>query len=107
MRVVKAGLCCGRHPFPGVEFYIYGSTVDPLDYDALYAQAVWFLKANKLGSGDALCLYITGLTAATLAVVRACHEAGVGLIAYHYDKKTGGFTIQYVFGQVNSGESDS
>ena len=51
MNTEKFGLCLGRHNIPGVESYIFGNEIDPLDLDGMEKQAREKLHTfhNKIG----------------------------------------------------------
>lgn len=116
MEKVVCGLCASRHPLPVTE-YIYPETVNPLDFDGLKAVAVEFIRnrvgvesvyAQPINGNDytdtecwcgrrALVVYVTGLTAATAAVIAACAENGVHLTLMHYDRESGDYKPQVIF----------
>ena len=84
------GLCEGRHLIP-VEEYIFPAEVNPIDFDGMLETAREAVK----GAED-VQVYVTGLTAAMLAVVSACAEAGIPLMAYHFDRSTGEYRPQSI-----------
>ena len=85
------GLCSGRHDIP-VEKYLFDTISDPTDFDSMYKQAVAAIPADC----TELAVYVTGLTAAMLAVVRACNDLNISLVAYHYDRDNGVYVEQTV-----------
>lgn len=87
----KFGVCAGRHTMP-VEEYIFGEEINPTDYAGMYASAWEKIPADA----DEVDLYITGLTAATLAIVAVCQARNISLNAYHYDRDTGEYLCQRV-----------
>lgn len=89
------GLCAGRHEIP-VEEYIFPDPVDPLDYNAMYKRAM-----QVVPNGGHLTVYVTGLTAAMLAVVAACESKRCTLYAMHYDRETGTYRRQVVLNGEN------
>lgn len=116
MEKIICGLCASRHPLPVTE-YIYPETVNPLDFDGLRATAVKFVLdrvgvesvyAQPINGNDytdtacfcgrrELVVYVTGLTAATAAVIAACAENGVHLTLMHYDRDSGDYKPQVIF----------
>lgn len=83
-------LCAGRHMIPGDPPSIFPAVVDPTDVDGLYATAA----AAIPGDADAVMLYVTGLTVATLAVVKVCKDRGIPLTCLHFDKDSGSYFPQ-------------
>jgi len=109
------GLCEGRHNLP-VDGYIFPSTLNPVDIEGMEKMAVERLKElfpnvhtaywgypNRLKKDDIwvqfrgrLDLYVTGLTAALIAVINACLKLGIVVMLWHYDKATGEYYSQPV-----------
>lgn len=116
MEKIIVGLCASRHPLPVAE-YIFPEVVNPLDFDGLKAVAVKFILdrvgvesvyAQPINSNDYtdtecfrgrrdLVVYVTGLTAATAAVIAACAANGVHLTLMHYDSESGDYKPQVIF----------
>ena len=94
MLKVSAGLVRGRHEMP-VTAYIFENVENVLVFDALPRGASAFVGGIPAGSG--LELYVTGLTAATAEVIRACAVAGVALTLRHFDRETGLYIPQEIF----------
>lgn len=113
---VVVGLCEGRHEMP-VDKYIFKSVLDVHDYEAINKTVMDFL-VNEVGislrntcginqsygcdepcfTGDKdLVVYVTGLTALTVAIVRACALNGVSLTLMHYDCISKEYVPQDVF----------
>lgn len=119
MKNIKMGLIRGRHEMP-VDLYILEKDVaDPTDIMAI-EQAV----AERLGEvfepymgfgtvnvpsaieyvdvpvrkcvGARLDLYVTGLTAVTLAAVNYCHIHQIPVTAWHYNRATGEYVKQKI-----------
>lgn len=116
-KTLCVGLCPGRHALP-VEDYIFPESVDPTDLDGLNRlasawveahcvpgqrvgtglnQADWHTDVLVWGSDVELVLYVTGLTAATTAVVRACALNGISLTLMHYDRDSGEYLPQQMW----------
>lgn len=104
-------LCAGRHEIPeeisGMHFggYIYDEVPNVLDFESLNDRAFDFCKARESVSlwGDVDLFYhvplnvvVTGLTAACVAVVRACVYTGTPLTLWHYNRDTGEYVPQIV-----------
>lgn len=93
MKEVKLGLCRGRHEIP-VESYIYPQNLDPTNVDGIQQRAYDVLYSN--GDDWQLSLYVTGLTVALVAVIKACRDLGIPLTLYHYNRETGEYYPQTV-----------
>lgn len=114
--VVTVGLCAGRHDLP-VTDYIFSDVADVFDYERINNTVMEFLR-DKVGvsvefgcglnqasgidsevyvGNKALVVYVTGLTALTVAVVRACALNGVELTLMNYDRESQEYVPQHVF----------
>lgn len=113
---VIAGLCASRHPMPVTE-YIYPESVNPTDFDGMEKTAEEFILQHvgltvterhaldqRYGedvpcwSGKrSLTVYVTGLTACTAAVIKACALNGVALTLMHFDRESGEYLPQRIF----------
>lgn len=113
---LTVGLIKGRHDLP-VQEYIFDNIEDVLNFDDIHRQVVDFLKKevgvevgtglglNGCGNDDvaifrgkkALTVYVTGLTAATAAVIQLCALNGVELTLMHYDSVVGDYKAQRIF----------
>ena len=92
---IEVGLFAGRHELPVKNFIFEGDT-SPVDFHHMDEVALcWVMQHTR--PGDVLHLYVTGLTAATVAVIKACKLAGVGLVLMHFDRTTGKYVPQDVF----------
>lgn len=94
MKIIKVGLIKGRHELP-VGNYIFDGEIDPMDFDNLGQIAEEWVK-NHTKRLDTVVLYVTGLTAATLAVVNACDTYGRRLVCMHFDRETNVYFPQVV-----------
>lgn len=111
---VRVGLCAGRHEIP-VDEYIFDSIPNPSDIEGISRQAESWVYSkcgvhtafssavNQVEDGDALCyvgsplvVYVTGLTVACTAVIRACALYGVPLVLMHYNRDTGEYDQQRI-----------
>lgn len=113
---VTVGLCAARHAMPVTEF-IFPETVNPTDFDGMEKTAEEFIlrhvgltvterqALDQRWGEDVPCwagkrtlvVYVTGLTAATSAVIKACALNGVGLTLMHYDRENGEYLPQLIF----------
>lgn len=113
---LTVGLCAGRHPMP-VEEYIFPEPISTFDTDAINQYAAnwvdehcdisltWGIGLNQADDYDVqiyyggfeLVLYVTGLTVATAAVIRACALYGVPLTLMHYNPQSGEYYPQKIF----------
>ena len=76
------GLCEGRHQMP-VSNYLFPQVVaNPCDPQSLYETASAGIPAGT----ETLRLYVSGLTQALTATVRACMDRQIGLVLMHYDR---------------------
>lgn len=92
--VVKVALCEGRHTMPeGVVGSIFPNAVDPTDLKTLDEVAEKFVEDNI---GKDLEVYVTGLTVALVAVIKACQDKAVSLTLYHFNRDTNGYYPQLV-----------
>lgn len=91
MKEYTYALCAARHPIP-VDAALFPSEVNPLDVDGLRDAA-----AAIPADCTALTVYVTGLTAAMLAVVSVCAQRGISLTAMHFDRASGDYYAQRVF----------
>lgn len=108
---VVVGLCAGRHDMP-VEEFIFPQVVDPTDFRGMEFVVGDFIKSRvgiheeiqsdtggefEVTFGDRpLVVYVTGLTACVVAVVKVCMFYGVDLTLMHYDRASGGYLPQVV-----------
>lgn len=111
-------LCAGRHEIPeeiaGMQFggYIYDEVPNVLDFGGLNDRALnfcegrnwkdWNSDPQKSVSADMIMFHVplnvvvTGLTAACVAVIRACVYTGTPLTLWHYNRDTGEYVPQIV-----------
>lgn len=94
MTKFSVGLVRGRHEMP-VTAYIFENVENVLDFAFLRKGAQEFVAGIPADAG--LELYVTGLTAATAEVIRACAMAGVALTLRHFDRETGLYVPQEIF----------
>ena len=93
---ITVGLCASRHPMP-VSEYIFPETLDPMAFDDMEKTASAFIAFIDGMAGNSLVVYVTGLTAATAAVIKVCALRGIGLTLMHYNRETGEYVPQKIF----------
>lgn len=114
--IVTVGLIKGRHDLP-VSNYIFNDIKNVFDFGNMEETIERFLEdkvgiVTKYGGGinqidytDVLVnsgekeleVYVTGLTAATAELIRACAYWGVKLTLFHFDSATGEYVKQKIF----------
>lgn len=91
-REVSMALCEGRHEIPQAEDgAIFGNNLNPLD---LLGMAI--TAEEKLMDVQILNLYVTGLTVALVTVINVCHNKGIDLTLWHFDRESGEYYPQKV-----------
>lgn len=94
--VHEYALCASRHPMPDfLDGNIFPTEVNPLDVSAMIHMAENAIPEDC----KYLMVYVTGLTAAMLAVVKVCADRGISLTAMHYNRDTGDYYPQVVLGE--------
>lgn len=89
---VSLALCEGRHAIPQAEDgAIFGNNLNPLDLAGMEATA-----EEKLMDVQVLNLYVTGLTVALVTVINVCHNKGIDLTLWHFDRESGEYYSQKV-----------
>ena len=91
-KILKIGVCEGRHEMP-VEKYIYGQQVNPLDVNELETQAEKRLLELK-GDCNQLHLYVTGLTVAVIAAIKAAIKMFDSVVLLHYNRDSNSYYQQ-------------
>ena len=94
-KIVKFGLCKGRHNIPDVTEYVFCGPIDPLDVEGLYNMADKSL-CNVLSTDTVLHIYVTGLTVALAAVIKWCLKYSIPLTLYHFDRDTNTYYPQEI-----------
>ena len=106
------GLCHGSHPLR-VKGYVFPRIKDALDLNTLSIYADMFVREYchprrswgtspaqvdltdvEMYKGDPLDVIVTGLTAATTALMWACACYGVPLTLWHFDREPGEYKPQ-------------
>ena len=104
---IELGLIEGRHDLPVTEFiYQEGDITFPLDMGKLAQIADKRLSEFGAVSSfedrfnpTSINLYVTGLTAATTAVVRVALVKGYLLTLHHFDRDSGNWIPQTIIGK--------
>lgn len=119
--VLNLSVCDGRHAMPScVDGSVFGEAI-PEKYVTRPDTMMWVAEirlwqriskhpenciisgwddeGNEVASpvNVKLNLYVTGLTVATVAVINACHDLGVNLTLWHYDRSTNTYYAQEVY----------
>lgn len=90
-------LCASRHPMPDVvKGSIFPMEVDPTDFREMQRTACRSLKTGGANSIKEVTVYVTGLTAALVAVINTCHRNGIKLTLMHFDRASGEYLPQQV-----------
>lgn len=96
----KYGLVKGRHALPSdCVGYVFDEINDPMDFDAIEAQAFSFVNRfiKKYPNETALHIYVTGLTVALTSLISEMTLAGfTGLYLWHYNKMSDDYKVQYI-----------
>ena len=93
---MKVILCSARHHHPEIEGLpsIFTNTIS-MDFAAMDETASKFVKDNmETVNAEGLDLYVTGMTPAACAVIRACLRYDVELRLWHYDRDTDTYICQ-------------
>ena len=84
------GLFAGRHELPAeVQGFVFEGPVDPSDMETLNLEV-----RKALSEVDSLKLYVTGLTAGTVAVCKYCMENLIPLALMHFNRESGEYKKQ-------------
>ena len=111
---LEVGLIKGRHEMPVDKYIIEKEIADVFDFTSISEQIKQFLIENcnlrvevdcpidaycdtECHRGDALKVYVTGLTAVTAELIKLCAINGVKLTLMHYNSATGDYVPQIIF----------
>lgn len=97
---MKMILCTARHAhkeITGLEA-MFTADIQPMDIDTLGKTAISrVVELERAGClDDGLDLYVTGLSTALIAVIRACIVQQVSLCCWHYDRDNDTYVPQNV-----------
>lgn len=96
MTTFTFGLCAGRHDLPVSDFiFSDGDVTFPINPTALLDTAAMNLR--HLYKGDKLVVYVTGLTPATVAIIKYCSINGIKLTLKHFDRDSNSYIDDVVF----------
>lgn len=92
---MKAILFASRHSHPEIDGLpeIFSEGICPTDFSELDRQAQEFFANN---AEEEYVIYVTGLTAATVAVIKAAVDFQVKLVLMHYDRNADKYVPQHV-----------
>lgn len=93
---INLGLVRGRHELP-VDDYIFDQIDNVLDFENLEKTAQEKLaqyQATSYNEMPHLNVYVTGLTPATVAVMKNCMGNGIPLTFMHFDRETNNYVAQ-------------
>ena len=92
---VNVGLVKGRHEMGDlVSDYIFkGPIEDPIDFGKMWLVADEFIGDLPMDVKE-INLYVTGLTAALIEVVKVCRQYNIKLNLFHFDTKTNTYVKQ-------------
>ena len=95
MATIKAILFASRHSHAEIDGLpeIFSEGICPTDFAGLDSQAQEFFAANH---AEEYVIYVTGLTAATVAVIKAAVDFQVKLTLMHYDRNADKYVPQRV-----------
>lgn len=98
---IKLGLVAERHDLPVDDFiFADGDVTFPINMDHLYHLVA--KKFDLLGltpaSSHHITVYVTGLTPCTTAVIRCCFKNHHFLTLKHFDRDSGGYIDDVIFG---------
>ena len=108
-KTIHIALCEARHQMPEcVTGAIYPNTVDPLDVAGITKTADAFMSDH---CGDAVNVYVTGLSVCTIAVVKAAlmrlatDKPCPDLTLWHFDRESGDYYSQIIVSQKEKMET--
>lgn len=95
MKTCKIGVCKGRHEMP-CDLFVFENTIeDPTDVEKIEKEAIYFFHKNFFNEGvKKFEIYVTGLTVALIAVLKAADRFCDEIVLMHYDIKTGNYYPQ-------------
>ena len=94
---LKVALCTERHLIPyATDGSVFPRVVqNPLDIEEVEKTAESFVR--RCGEGDfGIDLFVTGLSTALAAVIKAAGKYDVPLRLYHYDKESNSYRAQNI-----------
>ena len=96
MTTFTLGLCAGRHDLPVSDFIFSDEDITfPINPTVLLNTAAMNLR--HLYKGDKLVVYVTGLTPATVSIIKFCSLNGIKLTLKHFDRDSNSYIDDVVF----------
>lgn len=93
--IIKVGVCRGRHEMP-CDYYVFDSEIkDPTDVELIEVVAEAIISSLAKGN-KRFEIYVTGLTVAVIAVIKAAIKYSTNVVAMHYDTRTGKYYEQKI-----------
>lgn len=94
-------LCAARHSHPEIDGMetIFGNEIDPIDFHSMLhtVKDLFVEKFRDRPEDDIhIILYVTGLTAAAMAVVESCILFNFHLTLMHYDRTNDRYVPQKI-----------
>lgn len=95
-KIIKIDVCKGRHEMP-CDMYVFDSIEDPTNVEEIEKEAKTFFYKNFFNEGvKKFKIYVTGLTVALIAVMKAADRYCDSIVLMHYDTKTGKYYSQEI-----------
>lgn len=92
---INVGLVKGRHEMGDLvsDFIFKGPIDDPTDFGKMWLAADGFIGDLPMDVKE-INLYVTGLTAALIEVIKVCRQYNIKLNLFHFDTKTNTYVKQ-------------
>ena len=92
---INVGLVKGRHEMGDLvsDFIFKGPIDDPTDFGKMWLVADGFIGDLPMDVKE-INLYVTGLTAALIEVIKVCRDYNIKLNLFHFDTKTNTYVKQ-------------
>lgn len=92
---INVGLVKGRHEMGDLvsDFIFKGPIEDPTDFGKMWLVADGFIGDLPMDVKE-INLYVTGLTAALIEVIKVCRDYNIKLNLFHFDTKTNTYVKQ-------------
>lgn len=99
MKEVKAIMFKNRHQHEEIDGLpeIFPDAVDPMDFESLDKMAYHFFDTNPAAK---YIIYVTGLTPATIAVIKAAIRGKAALVLMNYNRDTNAYVAYPVVSPV-------
>lgn len=95
---IFCGLIKGRHNLPDdiTDYVFLGDIPQEHICNSFYLDDICTAFLDNHPQATLICVYVTGFTPAMLALVKACAERGIHLVARNYDRERKQFWSQEV-----------